>query len=452
MDATTGHHVWAERYDRELKDIFTLQDEVIQKIVFALKVKLTAEEQARFKRFPTDNLEAYEYVLRGSESFSRFTKEANAQARQWFEKAIALDPQYAGAYAWLGWTYFYDWIFEWSPDPQNLERAFELAQRARALDDSVPDAHSLLSWVYLRMKNQPEQALAEAERAITLDPNYADSYAILANVLSIVGRPQEAIGEAEKAVRLDPRGPGAAGCLYQLGVAYQLTGRLEEAIATLKQALMHDPNFQFAYVNLALSYVFAWGWQLSQDSQTLEQAFEAAQKAIALNDALPWAHVTLGFVYLLQKQSEQARANAERAIALNPNQPEGYWLLAAILNTVGKPEEAIEMAEKAVRLGSPTPWYLFELGQAYYLSGRYEEAIATLKKFLTHHPNNLHVHLILAIAYSELEREEEARAAAAEVLRINPKFSLEVMKQRAPHTDPAVVEHQIAALRKTGLK
>jgi adenylate cyclase len=116
VDATTGHHVWAERYDRELKDIFTLQDEVIQKIAFALKVKLTAEEQARFKRFPSNNLEAYDSFLRGTASVYRHTKEANAQARQLFEQALELDPQYAGAYAWLGFTYYFDWVFNWLLD------------------------------------------------------------------------------------------------------------------------------------------------------------------------------------------------------------------------------------------------------------------------------------------------------------------------------------------------
>ena len=257
---------------------------------------------------------------------------------------------------------------------------------------------------------------------------------------------------AEKAIRLDPRGPNAAWYLLELGAAYLLAGRIEEAIATQKQVLMHDPNFQFAYTNLAFSYVLQWGWQLSQDPQTLEQALAAAQKAVALNDSLPWAHAALGAVYLWQKQPDQARAEAERAIALDPNLADGYALLAEILNAVGKPEEALGVAEKAVRLGSPNPGYLFELGHAYCLSGRYEEAIATLKKLLTHYPNSLHAHLFLAVAYSESGREEEARAAAAEVLRISPKFSLEVMKQRAPNTDPAVVERHLAALRKAGLK
>jgi adenylate cyclase len=171
-----------------------------------------------------------------------------------------------------------------------------------------------------------------------------------------------------------------------------------------------------------------------------------------LNDSDHWAHTILGHVYLSQKQHDRAITEAERAIALDPNVAEGYWLLAAILNAAGKPEEAIGMAEKAVRLGPLYPGYLLELGHAYCLTKRYEEAIATLKKLLTHYPNWLDAQLVLAVAYSESGLEAEARAAAAEVLRISPNFSLGVMKQRVPNTDPAVVERSVAALRKAGLK
>ena len=142
----------------------------------------------------------------GLESFNRFTKEANAQARQMFEKAIELDPQYAEAYAFLGWTYFGEWVFQWSQDPQILERAFELAQKAVALDDSLPLAHAALGQVYL-WKKQHDQAIAEAERAIALDPNDADGYAWLGAILNFAGRPEEAIGLIEKAMRLNPHYP-----------------------------------------------------------------------------------------------------------------------------------------------------------------------------------------------------------------------------------------------------
>ena len=109
-----------------------------------------------------------------------------------YEKAIALDPQYAEVYAWLGGTYWIEWAWRWSVDPQTLERVFELAQKAAALDASLPVAHSLLSYVYLQ-KHQSDQALAEGERAIALDANNADSYALQADVLNLAGRPEEAL-------------------------------------------------------------------------------------------------------------------------------------------------------------------------------------------------------------------------------------------------------------------
>lgn len=163
IDATTGGHLWSERYDRFLQDIFALQDEIRQKIVFALKVKLTPEEQERFKSFPTGNLDAYDYLLRGRESFFRLTKEANAQAQQMYDKAIELDPQYAAAYAALGSSHFLDWAFQWSQNPpQTLEHAFTLAQKAVALDDSLPYAHSELG--------REDEARAEAAEARRISP------------------------------------------------------------------------------------------------------------------------------------------------------------------------------------------------------------------------------------------------------------------------------------------
>src|SRR5262249_40970663 len=137
IDATTGGHLWSERYDRPLQDIFALQDDVVQKIVTTLRLQLTLQEQGILVRKRTDNLQAYDDYLRGREQFNRFTQEANAQARQLFEKALELDPQYAEAYAFLGWTYFAEWGFQWSQDAQALDQALALAQRAVALDDSL---------------------------------------------------------------------------------------------------------------------------------------------------------------------------------------------------------------------------------------------------------------------------------------------------------------------------
>jgi len=144
IDATMGHHLWAEKYDRDLRDIFALQDEVTKKIVRALVVKLTEDERKLLVHKKTGSLEAYDHILRGIDYFLRMTGKENAEARKMFKHAIELDQDYAAAYSWLGWTYWMEWSFEWSQDPTSLERALELAKRALSLDDSLSDAHALL--------------------------------------------------------------------------------------------------------------------------------------------------------------------------------------------------------------------------------------------------------------------------------------------------------------------
>jgi adenylate cyclase len=450
IDATTGYHLWSERYDRPLKDIFALQDEIVQKIVTTLKLQLTLHEQGILARKTTDNLEAYDSFLRGVEYFGRATKEASAQARQMWEKAVALDPQYAEAYAWLGLTYYREWMFRWSPDPQTLERALALEQKAISLDDSLPFAHSLLSWVYVQ-KQQYDQAIAEGERAIALDPNNADSYAFQAQALNSAGRPEEALRLVERAMRLNPRYPPVY--LFELGWAYGSTGRYAEAVAASKEAISRNPNHPGAHFVLANSYLRQWAFQQNLDDQTLARALAAAQRIIALPDFSPSGRAILGYVYLWQQQYEPALAEMERAIALDPNNTDSYALLAEGLSRVGRSEEAVVRVEQALRRKSITgDEHLSSVGAAYYLAGRPEEAIAPLKQFLTHYPNILGAHLTLAAVYSELGKEAEARAEAAEVLRINPQFSLEVHKQRVPIKDPAVLERHLAALRKAGLK
>jgi TolB-like protein/Flp pilus assembly protein TadD len=450
IDATTGYHLWSGQYDRPLKDIFALQDEIVQKIVTTLKLQITLQEQGIIVRKRTNNLEAYDSFLRGMEYGWRLTKEANVQARQMFEKALALDPQYAEAYTRLGWTYLLEWIFRWNADPQTLERAFELAQKALALNDSLPVAHSLLSSVSAQ-KQQYDQALAEGERAIALDPNNADSYAAQADALYFAGRPEAMLRMIEQAMRLNPHYP--PWYLEVLGMAYCLTGRYTEAIATLKEAISRNPNHLGAHWDLTLSYMWQWASQQSADAQTLAQALAAAQRVLALNDAAPWGYTLLGDVYLWQKQYDQALAEMERAVALAPTDAGSYAALAVVLSSMGRTEETLEAAAQALRLKPFTADdHLASVGTAYAVAGRYAEAVAPLQRYLSHYPNILPAHLTLAVVYSELGKEAEARAEAAEVLRLNPNFSLEIHRQRVPIKDPAVVERQLAALRKAGLK
>ena len=304
IDATSDYHLWAERYDRELRDIFELQDEVTQKIVSALAVKLTAAEQQRLRRPPTENLEAYDCYLRGLEYYFQRSQEANLQARELFEQAIQLDPQFATAYAYLGRTYLTELAFQWSQDSDRLERVFALGQQAVALDDSQPTAHETLAYAYIG-KKQHAEAVAEARKAIELDPNSADAHATLGEVLSFAGQAEDGLRSIEQAMRLNPRYPVS---------------------------------------------------------------------------------------------------------------------------------------------------YLWIFGYASYLMGRTHEALAIAKRILTRNPDHLTAHVLLTVIYSELDRLEEARAEAAEILRISPHYSLEVMMQRMPQKDQASLRRYVEGLRKAGLE
>jgi adenylate cyclase len=176
IDATSGRHLWAERYDRALSDIFAIQDEIVGTIVTSLAVKVHEAERARTRRKPTESLEAYDYFLRGrdlqlKEGFWRIG--VNQQARGLYEKAAALDPEFTRAFVELAWTHLYDFIHGWSATPeQSRARALELAQQAVAMDAANARAHYVLGYVQL-YRQEFDRAIAEIEKAINLNPNDA---------------------------------------------------------------------------------------------------------------------------------------------------------------------------------------------------------------------------------------------------------------------------------------
>ena len=221
IDATTGKHLWSERYDRPLQNIFALQDEIRQQIALALQVRLAPEEPGRSQRAPTTNLEAYDFYLRGLEAFWQaiYKNDPLTPARQLYESAITLDPQYAEAYARVGETYLFDWFFDPSRNQgQSLERAFAIEQRAIALNDALPLPHAILGTVSA-WKRQYAQALVEAQRAVTLDPNFAEGYFHLGTVLFFAGPPDESVKAYEQAIRLNPKPPDIYLFLWRLLIA-----------------------------------------------------------------------------------------------------------------------------------------------------------------------------------------------------------------------------------------
>ena len=274
IDPATGYHTWAERYDRDLTDIFSLQDEITEKIVAALEVKLTAVEQGQMTSRYTDNLEAYDYFLRGRAYQGGATKESTARAREMFERAIELDPNFAGAYAILSHTHFRDWRNQWSEDLQALERAFEAAKKAVALDDSLPLARSYLASIYV-FRKQYEKAIAEGKRAISLDPNFAEGYARLGQVMIVAGRPQEGIDLVEKAMRLDPYYP--FNYIFFLGIAYYAMEKYDEAIAALKRCITRNPDLMGS--NLMLAVIHSELGQKEEAQTEVEETLRISPRA-----------------------------------------------------------------------------------------------------------------------------------------------------------------------------
>jgi tetratricopeptide (TPR) repeat protein len=253
IDALSGHHLWAERYDRDLKDIFALQDEIALKITTALQVKLTVGEQARLMAKGTTNLEAYVKYMQFREQIQRLTKEGNTAARKLAEEIIALDPKYPRGYVALALTHNIDTGLGLSESPQqSLAQAIELAKKAISLDNSFSFAYSALGVSYV-MARQYDKGIAEAERAVALDPNSAENLYFLAFGLCLAGRPEEAIPLIESAERLNPIPLPLQ--LTWMSMAYRLTGRYEKAIEVAKRAIRFEPNNQVAHVHLIVSYI-----------------------------------------------------------------------------------------------------------------------------------------------------------------------------------------------------
>ena len=252
IDATTGGHLWAERFDRDLTDIFAVQDDVTQHIVGALALNLTEGDQQRLATEHTDNLEAYDCFLRGREQLWRFTREQNTQARELLQRAIELDPKFASAYAFLAVTHGLDYINRWSTSPStSMEQAEEFATRAVALDDRNPYAHWALGIINLHLRRH-DMAIREAERSISLAPNLADGHEGLGNALHYSGRSEEALACFDRAMALNPYYPDM-WLHFQAQAMFQL-GRYEDAVASLKRRLVRNPDTDVSRVLLAASY------------------------------------------------------------------------------------------------------------------------------------------------------------------------------------------------------
>ncbi|NIM97279.1 MAG: tetratricopeptide repeat protein [candidate division Zixibacteria bacterium] len=253
IDAITGKYLWAERWDRDLADIFALQDEITKKIITSLDVTLLKGEDARRLAQSTDNLEAYLKFLEGTKMHQQHTKDTNLRGRQMLEEAIALDPNFLGAYIILGITHLLDAAYGWAESfDESIKAAEELAHKALALDDSRSGVYNLLGGVSL-LRLEYEKAVALYRKAIALSPNSAAIHAWLGiALLQVEGKAEESIKELKIARRLDPFPPD--WILNYSAVAYRVNGEYEKAIEILQKVIKRSPDYWLSHFELAANY------------------------------------------------------------------------------------------------------------------------------------------------------------------------------------------------------
>src|SRR6516164_1157097 len=253
-EAATGVHVWSETYDAEAKDIFAVQDDIARRVVGVVAVTLTRFERERVLTKPTENLAAYEYVLRGREFLSHASRDKNDEAAALFQRAIDLDPNYAAAYAALGGSHFEAVVSGWTEFPRDeLDQAETLAQKALALDPSTTSAYRLLAFINM-YKRRYDLALGQIDRALEINPSDVDSYQTRGNILVWAGRAAEALPWLEGALRFDH---GHLLTVNSLCWAYYFLGRYNEAVEAADRALSRGPgrsNQMITHSFLAAAY------------------------------------------------------------------------------------------------------------------------------------------------------------------------------------------------------
>ncbi|MCV0428881.1 MAG: adenylate/guanylate cyclase domain-containing protein [Roseibium sp.] len=258
IDGRTGGNLWAERYDRQIEDIFDVQDDVTERVVDALKLTLVGGV-SRTCRVRKPDQRAYDYVLRGREQYRLFTRDGNAKARDLFEKAIAIDPDYAEPYAGLSETYVQDWF---AGSISALDRAYDLAKRATSRDPMLPLVQEALSTVHL-FRREHDAAITTARRWIELEPSDAEAYAALAGAQHFAGQNHEVVPLIETAMRLNPYFPFYYS--HYIGLANMAMGRFEDAATAFRSAISRNPDTVWPHFFLAASL-----GHLSENEDALE--------------------------------------------------------------------------------------------------------------------------------------------------------------------------------------
>ena len=288
VEAETGKHVWAERYDRDLADIFALQDEIAEAVTIAIAPAIAGAERRRAMRKPPDSLDAWAAYQRGLWYVGKANPDDNARSQRFFQQAIDVDPTFAGGYTGLAWAQLQaGTVFITGSFAQTQTSAEALARRAVALDDADAEARSCFSQA-LRHRGDYEGALAEAERALTTTPNLASAHGVLASVLLFSGRPRDGLAAVRRCIRLDPRDPALASRLNYMAIGLYFSCEYEAAVEVSKRTIRSYPEFPLPYRWLAAA--LGQTGRIEEARQALEQALAIAPTAFYLyvRQRVPW--------------------------------------------------------------------------------------------------------------------------------------------------------------------
>jgi adenylate cyclase len=282
IDATTGNHVWAQRYDRELEDIFAVQDELTDAIVGAIAPEFLSSEARRAKQKAPSQLDAWECVMRGRAHLWKLGRDDAAQARELFERAISLVPSGEFGTSDLALVHFLEAYYRWSDSPaQSLKLMIEVAERAVAIDGSDPWALTILSWAHI-VSHHWDEVLPTVEKAIEVSPSFAPAIGIKGAELALLGKPEQSIEKISEAIRLSPRDGMMVFWLMGLFWAYQALERYDDAVATAKQAIRLAP--QNPTFRRQLASALAWLGRIEEARSAVED-YLALEPTHTIKDA-----------------------------------------------------------------------------------------------------------------------------------------------------------------------
>jgi adenylate cyclase len=408
INAGDGFHLWSEGYDRNLDDLFAIQDEVSESIAQALKVNLTEAERAQLSASATQSIEAYDYYSRGRHLFYQYTRGGHRAAIEMYLKALELDPNYALAYAGLAVCYAYFIVRGWDENAIWLSKAEEAALKALGIDQRLPEAHFALGYVY-EMKEEWDKEEGAMRRVLLLDPNHAHAHDSLGDVYYHRDQLEEAISEYQTALRLDPFHPRAP---IQLAATYEKAGQYRAAIAQLERTAELLPDFDWTWIYLG---------DLHHSRGNYDQALQAYQRALTIDTGGTDAKVGLGLTYAAMGRVVEGERVVKELLELSgkPREENGdcLFLVAMLDRARGDHEKAITLLERAMSVARRRYHrvYMGALAETYTLMGDKDNAIGYYRKALGSEqhssPYMIQFHYRLGLLYEENQELQIASEA-----------------------------------------